>query len=467
MRWSPEGVGYGTMVRDFPEKWEASLVEVSCFWQLSRMERSSVADTASPEYPEVAQAFHIANFVPANWGAQDPISRTLVGFQHGREPETTQWIRLILQGTAGLPSAGVIVRALAAGETVPASGTPLDRLGRELAARLGSAYEPHRLSKSRPTRPVKNAGVREARDRILKDVYRFDGEGVAHAAAILIIDDCVTTGATFGAIASAIRREVPSARIRYLALGRTDPWLVRLHLGEEYTASAEAYRESLVGNAHLDERYFTGNSPTAERRRPRAGLMPRRARQADLTLAPPSGGQLRVFGEEETGEVGSPPRDPGEERGSPGNLPPAAAPAPRPGAGVPARAILTGAGVVLLLVIAFLLTRPLPAPEERRSVPPAPEPSGFVPPPAQPAGQERPRPRADLRPRGTINVPSLGLRSEPSITAPSIDSVLVMEGERVILLRTTRGEVGPEWVLIETARGVRGWVIAPAVTRVR
>lgn len=419
------------------------------------MERSLPPRIEQPAYPEVAQAFHIANFVPANWGAQDPISRSLVAFHHAIEPDTTQWIRLVLQGIAGIPAATLIVRALSSDELTSGNPTPLDRLGRELGARMGAAYEPFRLSKVRATRAVKNAGARHIRDRLLEGAYLFDPAGLDDAPTVLIIDDCVTTGATFAAIAGAIKAGLPGAGVRYLALGRTDPWLVRLHLGEEYSGSEEAYRESLVGNRHLDERYFTGAAPAAERRRHQGRIA--------------AGEPLRVFGEEESAEA---PAEPEPER----RPPPPGAPLPTaaPSAGAPAQpvsgrlvTILIGvAGLLTLAVTVFVLTQRDPRGDYLAS-PPEPEPVTFTPPREEARPRESPPVRAERRIYGTVNVPSVGLRSTPSISSLPIENAIVTAGERVVLIRTFRGESGPDWVFIQTARGTRGWVIAAVVTRSR
>jgi hypothetical protein len=75
-----------------------------------------------------------------------------------------------------------------------------------------------------------------------------------------------------------------------------------------------------------------------------------------------------------------------------------------------------------------------------------------------------PKPKPDTRPRGVINVPIVGLRMEPSITAGSVPDAIVRAGDRVIIVRTFRPEVGPDWFYVETLARKHGWVIAPVVT---
>jgi len=421
-----------------------------------------------PQYTEAARAFHIANFVPVNWGVQDPVSRALVDFQYRREPQTTQWIRLALVGAEALGSVDGIVRALSSRELTASGTSSLDRLGNELAQRIGTRYSPGRLTKTRPAAPVKNAGTREARDRILRGAYLFDGTGLENTSTLLVIDDLVTTGATFGAIAAAIHGSLPGADVRFFALGRTDPWLVRQHLGEDFSGASDAYQVSLLGNAHLDPRYFTGGAPSAPRKARSTPTRPAPpvSRPQPKTV-PPSGTPSSAGGAAEGGRVAE------EDAVSPRLQPEAplripASPSARASHArrkIPWRTIIIAAMVLGIMGVAFLLTQ-----SPRQEVPqtvaiPPPNAGTFE---AAPGGvtsvQEVPRPKPDTRPRGIINVPIVGLRLEPTITSGPVPDAIVKVGDRVIIVRTHRPDVGPDWILVETASRKRGWVIAPVIT---
>jgi hypothetical protein len=425
------------------------------------MDRTSSLIENSPQFPEVARAFHIANFVPVNWGAQDPVSRALVDFQFFREPQTTQWIRLALVGADGLGPVDLIIRALSSRELGGGGSASLDRLGNELAQRIGSAYLPGRLTKTRHTAPVKNAGIREARDRILRGAYVFDGSGLADTARILVLDDLVTTGATFGAITAAIHASLPGADIRYFALGRTDPWLVRQHLGEDFAADPNTYQDSLLGNAHLDPRYFYGTAVTA-------------ARKAKTPPARPPAPASRPVRPAVRTDVASSPQQPAvpvtkEVEVSPQPVPRASTlPPARPfrarRRAIPWRAISIGAVAIGIVFVTFILTQsPKHEPQRTASLPP-PATGAYDTGPAASPPTETTRAKPDTRPRGVINVPIVGLRAEPSISSGPVQDAIVRGGDRVIIVRTFRPEVGPDWVYVEAANHKRGWVIAPVVT---
>jgi len=432
------------------------------------MDSTSSLIENSPQYPEVARAFHIANFVPINWGAQDPVSRALVDFQFRREPQLTQWIRLALVGADSLGRVDLIVRALSSRELAGDGAAPLDRLGNELAQRIGSDYLPGRLIKSRHTAPVKNAGIREARDKILRGAYLFDGLGLEERASILVLDDLVTTGATFGAITAAIHASLPGADVRYFALGRTDPWLVRQHLGEDFACDPDAYQDSLLGNAHLDPRYFFGAAVSAARkaksppsRAPAPGSRPaRRPVPGGVSSSPATPAAKSLTREVE------PEAAPVQESAVRASALPSARPlAVRREKDVPWRAIMIGTLAIGIVFVTFILTQSsLREPTRTVPMPPPAAAGRFEAGPGTSPAQQPARAKPDTRPRGLINVPIVGLRMEPSITSGPVPDAIVRAGEKVIVLKTFRPEVGPDWVYVESANRKRGWVIAPVVT---
>ncbi len=418
--------------------------------------RSSLIDD-SPPYTEVARAFHVANFVPVNWGAQDPVSRSLVDFQFRREPQTTQWVRLALVAAEGLGPVDVIVRALSSRELAAGGAASLDRLAGELAQRIGGVYAPARLTKTRHTAPVKNAGIREMRDRILRGSYAFDASGLAGTASILVLDDIVTTGATFGAIAGAIRASLPQADVRLFALGRTDPWLVQQHLGEDFSGDPDAYQNSLLGNTYLDPRYFFGGAASAARKGRSEAVVP-------AAVPPPS-----LIAPETTPVAPVTPvaAEAVVEPVPPPVVRPSAAVRPQPARSrseIPWRAIAVAVVAIGIVFVTFILTQTSQEEPKRAALPPPPA-TGTYNAAANPSPVQQPaRPRPDTRPRGVLNVPIVGLRLEPSITSGLVPDAVVRVGEKVIVVRKFKPEVGPEWLYVEIAGRKYGWVIAPVVT---
>lgn len=424
---------------------------------------SSLIDD-SPPYTEAARAFHVANFVPVNWGAQDPISRSLVDFQFGREPQTTQWIRLACAGTEGVGPVDIILRALSSKEVASGGSASLDRLGSELALRTGAVYAPGRLTKTRLAAPVKYAGIREMRDRILRGAYAFDGAGLAETSRLLILDDIVTTGATFAAITAAIRESLPRADVRYFALGRTDPWLVRQHLGEDFSGDPDAYRNSLLGNAHLDPRYFFGAAAGAVKK-PRISAAPpppvppppaKLSGQPETSPAPPA---ADVAGDA-VAETSSAPRP--VVRAAPPA--PARAVPMRRQSDIPWRAIAIALIAVGIVFVTFILTQSPQRETEQAAMPPPPATGAYDAVATKPPVQQPARPKPDTRPRGVINVPIVGLRLEPSITSGPVPDAIVRVGDKVIVVKTYRPAVGPDWYYVETMNRKYGWVIAPVIT---
>lgn len=416
----------------------------------------------SADFPEVAQAFHIANFVPVNWGIQDKISRSLVDFQFKREPQTTQWVRLALVAAGELGHADVIVRALSSKELSASGKSPLDRLGAEFAQRIGCPFAPERLKKVRLAAPVKNAGIREARDKILKNAYEFDATGLGETSRLLIIDDVVTTGATFAAIAAAIHAKLPQAPLTYFALARTDPWLVRIHLDQAFSSDANV--DVFRPNADLDERYFRGAAPTAERKqKPTLGYSPLAVQELEGAAIRGSG--KRVFGEDEIDVAVTEPHAP---EGPPSPRSVTHHPVSQPTASArslwPAvKPIVIGGAALAVLLTTFFLTEENQKDTAVINIPPPSPHESYVPRQGETVKPQPPRVRSDTRPRGVINVPSVGLRVEPLITSTPVPGVYVQAGDKVILLRFFKPEIGPEWVLIETSGGKQGWVIAAVI----
>jgi hypothetical protein len=133
---------------------------------------------------------------------------------------------------------------------------------------------------------------------------------------------------------------------------------------------------------------------------------------------------------------------------------------------IPWRTISVGALVFGIMGVAFLLTQSTTQePVQTVRIPP-PASGTFEAASGSTGAQQVPRPKPDTRPRGIINVPIVGLRLEPVITSGPVADAIVKVGDRVIIVKTFRPEVGPDWIYVETASRKRGWVIAPVVTMV-
>jgi len=78
-------------------------------------------------------------------------------------------------------------------------------LARELAARLRAGVDDHSLERHRRTLPQARLGSREERAENVRGAFRIgDGAGV-EGLRIALVDDVVTTGATAGQCAAALR----------------------------------------------------------------------------------------------------------------------------------------------------------------------------------------------------------------------------------------------------------------------
>jgi hypothetical protein len=450
------------------------------------MTSSSGLIDASSDFSDVNQVLHIAYFVPVNWGGQDRVSRSIVDFQHHREPQTQQWIRLAESIMPPLPC-DVIVRAMSSNESTSNGKSPLDLLCQALAQKLNVPYAPERLWKYRRTGAVKNAGERSARRKVLVNAYEFYGTSLSSKARVLLVDDLITTGATAGTIAAAVRKELPEAEIRLFTLARTDPHLVQIHLEGSTIASVEENELGTEVNPHLDERYFFRSAspalaqpPVRPRKAPpvRAPVLPQPpSRSVEITPLPTATvSSEKVFGEEEehtppaaTNPV-PPPAEPAQTPSSRPRIPvQLARPVSRPGPNL--RPIAIGIGLAFAVFLGFFLVNQLTWKRKPQTV--IPPPQTTVVPSVQPVRPPQPPPpqvKRERRPRGFITVPSIGLRAGPSLDTTILPTE-VREGEEVVILQSVSAESGPDWVQVRTGAGTVGWVftgvVAPDTSRAR
>ncbi|WP_431214625.1 hypothetical protein ACQ86N_07550 [Puia sp. P3] len=201
---------------------------------------------------------YLCSYLPLTATA-DPLSRSLLKFKRGRQPDLANWIRAALEGFSHNPLSPdtIILRALRHDETeIPqspktqspetaqtqqpaepqtqqssqspttpslfpisiTSPTPLDLLGQKLATSFNCQYLPSHLQKSKPTLSNKTLS-REQRETQLQNIYSISRSLPTHHP-ILVIDDIFTTGATTRAIIHALRQSSPNTPIELFTLAK-------------------------------------------------------------------------------------------------------------------------------------------------------------------------------------------------------------------------------------------------------
>ncbi len=154
-------------------------------------------------------------------GEHDLVSRLLLRFKDGEEPETSEWVTLATSFFSGNYKPDIILRVLKSEEISPSSNTSLDKLGKAIAQKIGSRYEPSALTKIRQTRPLKFLKKHERFEEI-NGVYRYGGLRVKN---ILLLDDIITTSTTVNEIKRAIVSSIGDVNLRLFVLGKTfDAW---------------------------------------------------------------------------------------------------------------------------------------------------------------------------------------------------------------------------------------------------
>ncbi len=412
----------------------------------------NVFDLPTPE-PEGRPDGQMAGIRKVSGGSPD-LDRFLEDFISGREPQTTQWIRLASLVASQSFSCDVVVRVLRANEKTASGTLPIDKLGVSIARKTGAKYSPGRLKRieGRAASVAEDpGGSEESRER-----FSFDKSFLPASARVLVIGDHETPPPTYEAIRKSIAAQLPNAEVKSFTLH----WL-----------------EQHFRSALLDDRYFlTSESPLsvlsrqANPHRPEVPQEPaivesEEAVDSVLSLMPPPA--------EETAEatlsiVPAAPRPSAVVPRSPGKRP---VPAPAGKSRFPSWLLLVGLGIVVLgvgLVVVAEKRGVFSAKFQGADASVIPEPS-EAPMTAPPAVQSTPAPVsvpvAEARPRGPqgiITVPSAGLRS-----GPSLDSKLLRKSvrgnERVTILKRRSSNAGPGWVQIETKGGVVGWVWASVV----
>ena len=181
---------------------------------------------------------YLCNYLPVSAG-RDTLSRSLLRFKHGLQPDLDGWIDCALQLLTPLPISAdtIIVRALHHDETIVPDNQPtsLDLLGEALATRFQCQYHPNLLQKSRSTRQSKGLSRHQRRTE-LYNIYTLEppcstvapppGSTLAPSTptatppGFLIIDDILTTGTTAQMIIRAIRGSYPRSPLRVFTLAK-------------------------------------------------------------------------------------------------------------------------------------------------------------------------------------------------------------------------------------------------------
>jgi hypothetical protein len=197
--------------------------------------------------------YYLCHYLPLSAGA-DTLSRSLLKFKRGIQPDLNAWIDCSLEEFQNIPLSPdtIIIRALRHDETRvhesppsalrPSSAPPaallpfspplsaLDLLGQSLAARFQCQYLPSLLCKSRPT--LSNKGLtRGQRETELNDVYALTPGSTLipplPASAnphppFLLIDDILTTGTTIRTIIHTLHQAFPLSPLQVFTLAKAD-----------------------------------------------------------------------------------------------------------------------------------------------------------------------------------------------------------------------------------------------------
>jgi len=367
--------------------------------------------------------YHLAYYHVPRAGYQDRISRSILDFKDGKEPQQSRWIALAtsLLGQAVHPD--LIVRRLAPEETRVEKVTSLDLLCEAIAEACDAEFDRARLSKSRVTNSLSDLAGKVARKKELQDAYVFNANGLAEDLKILVVDDITITGSTLEAITCAIKRDLPEAEVSCFVLGRAD---------------------GRIPNAHLNPAYFSGEAAQP------------------FTSA------------------GTPP-EASKERATATNLAdtvrmvvPAALRAPVKGKRD--RRLKTGilAGLLLLLLVAALApvrsskdamasSDLIPLHEQLNGEEPAPVLATPFEPPAERKVAPAPAQPRQQGPTAIVTVPGAGLRRDHAISSKVIPGTTLRNGERVAVIQRFHGGAGPSWVQVRTKTGKTGWVFASLV----
>ncbi|MGC4020981.1 MAG: hypothetical protein QM734_03110 [Cyclobacteriaceae bacterium] len=139
----------------------------------------------------------------------DYLSQPLFDFKDGKNGVFTAWSNWAIDYLKKIVKDKKIdycIRVLGHSEKVALKNVPLNLLGREIEKKLGVAYAPVVIAKTRETKSFKNLKTEEERKKELDGVYFIKDKDIdLKKKNILIIDDIKTTGTTTDTIAKLLK----------------------------------------------------------------------------------------------------------------------------------------------------------------------------------------------------------------------------------------------------------------------
>lgn len=374
----------------------------------------------------VAQAFHVAFYHPVRAGYQDPISRYLLDFSYGIEPQVSRWVMLAAPLVVKAGSFDVILRMPQTHDDAAPLSSPLDKLCETIAAQCGSEFVPGRLELSNPAVTSQKPGRQAGLHNEPAGQYRFNGEGLAPNAKILVVDSIMKTTMAMERVAEAIHAVLPGAEVSCFVLGKVDPRSRNTHLNPDYFASTD-------GQQHQPHALPVGtslSSPVQSEAAP-TGVLARKASNRNVQPQVPAGGERSRFW-------------------------------------------LYLAGVALFVLVIGAL---VPLRSGKKSVttlaplsvtPPAIEVKDTFEPPKtslDPSGEGSSLPSSPFGNyrQGLVTVPGVGLRPKHTMDSKPLPQTMLRNGERVAIIKKYDADAGPDWVQIQTKAGKVGWVFASVV----
>jgi hypothetical protein len=405
--------------------------------------------------PESRQEAQLAR--QRNQPKESPVlDRLLEDFVSGREPQTTQWIRLASMVASQSFSCDVVIRVLRPNEKVASGTLPIDKLGVSIARKVGAKYAPARLKRldlRMEDATVEVNGTEGPRER-----FSFEKSFLPASARVLVIGDHETPASTFDAICKAVASQLPNGEVKLFTLY----WL-----------------EQHFRGALQDDRYFLSSesplsvlSRQANPHHPTVSQEPLPAETEKIpklvVVEPPPPVEMPVevsaFPEPQLAEQPIPSRKSDEKKPVQ-----ASRSVQKKGARTPLWLVLVAIGAVVLvigLVVVANKTGMFSAKYEGSDASVIPEPtevplaapSAPPPPPVrQPVPESKPK-----GPQGIITVPAAGLRAGPSLDSKALRKS-VRGNEHVTILKRKASSAGPDWIQIETKSGTVGWVWASVV----
>jgi hypothetical protein len=187
--------------------------------------------------------YYLCHYKPMSSGF-DRLSKSLIRFKNGSLIDLKAWTSCVIESLpATLLSKPIIVRALGSLEIdIVGNYSPLDHIGKRLAAHLQGYYLPSLLSK-RTITPAAKTLTRREREEVFTNLYSFEGTDFP-STTILVLDDIVTTGMTLRAIIRSIRKILPTISIISYTLASTE-WHSQLNARIDLQSGQYQWKDQL------------------------------------------------------------------------------------------------------------------------------------------------------------------------------------------------------------------------------